>query len=334
MATMKDVAHLAGVSTATVSRALMNPEKVSTSTRKKVEHAVAEAGYNPNLLNRSLRRSESKAIMILVPDICDPYYTDVLRGIEDTAIEHGYTALICDSAPRNSQDCALQNLNFAKQTDGILLLGSNLPFDINKSEQKNLPPMVMACEYSPELELPTVHIDNLSAAFSAVNHLTHVGHKHIAQIVGDMKSPLTQFRIQGYEQALRRAGLGINPSYTFSGELSFTAGAAAITNLLSLPTPPTAIFCHSDITAIGAIQQAKRLGLRIPQDISIIGFDNIQFAEFCEPALTTISQPRYDIGRQAMLLLLELLKGYDVQSGSRLLDAQLVIRESVEPPSR
>lgn len=333
MATMKDVAQLAGVSTATVSRALMNPEKVSASTRKKVGQAVVEAGYSPNSLAKNLRRNESKTIVALVPDICDPYYSDIIRGIEEAAMEHGYLVLLGDSAQQKNES-SFVNLIFTKQADGMLLLGTKLPFDVSKPEQKNLPPLVMACEYAPELELPTVHIDNLTAAFEAVNYLTQVGHKRVAQITGNPNAALTQFRVQGYQQALRRGGIVVNPAYSVSSDLTFAAGAKAVTALLSLPTPPTAIFCHSDIVAIGAIQQAKRLGFRVPHDISFIGFDDIQFAEYCEPALTTLSQPRYDIGRNAMLILLNLLKGNEVQPGSRLLDAKLVIRESVAPPSR
>lgn len=334
MATMKDVAQLAGVSTATVSRALMNPEKVSASTRKKVEQAVIDSGYSPNALTKNLRRNESKTIVALVPDICDPYYADIIRGIEETALEYGYLVLLGDSAKQQSRESSFVNLIFTKQADGMLLLGTKLPLDVSKPEQKNLPPLVMACEYAPELELPTVHIDNLTAAFEAVNYLTHMGHKQIGQITGDPRAALTKFRVQGYQQALRRAGVALNPAFSVPSEHSFAAGAKAVTSLLSLPSPPTAIFCHSDIVAIGAMVQAKRLGFRVPQDVSFIGFDDIQFAEYCEPALTTVAQPRYDIGRQAMLLLLKALKGNEVQAGSRLLEAKLVIRESVAPPSR
>lgn len=334
MATMKDVAHLAGVSTATVSRALTNPDKVSTTTHKKVEQAVVDSGYSPNALARNLRRNDSKTIVAVVPDVCDPYFSEIIRGIEDTANEHGYTLLLGNSGKDEKQTGALSNLMFTKQIDGMLLLGTDLPFNVNKQEQKNLPPLVMACEYAPDLELPTVHVDNLTAAFEAVNYLTSVGHKQIAQMVGAPNSALTKFRVQGYQQALRRVGISVNPAYTVAGDHSFNSGARAITSLLSLPNPPTAVFCHSDVMAIGAIRQAKKLGFRVPRDISIIGFDNIQLAEICEPALTTISQPRYEIGRQSMSELLSILNGNEVRSGSRLLEASLVIRESVSPPSR
>ena len=332
MATMKDVAQLAGVSTATVSRALMNPEKVSSATRKRVEDAVLEAGYSPNSLARNLRRNESKTIIAIIPDICDPYYTEIIRGIEDAAMEHGYIVLLGDSGQQKRYENSLVNMVFAKQADGMLLLGTDLPFDVSKPEQKNLPPMVMACEFAPELELPTVHIDNLTSAFEVVNYLTQLGHKRIAQISGPETATLCKFRQQGYQQALRRAGIAMNPTYSSFGEFTFAGGAKSVRQLLSLPEPPTAIFCHNDVMAIGAIQEAKRLGLRVPQDLSVVGFDDIQFAQYCDPPLTTISQPRYEIGRQAMLMMLEILRGHDVRAGSRLLETQLVVRQSAAPP--
>jgi len=332
MATMKDVAQLAGVSTATVSRALMNPEKVSASTRKRVENAVLEAGYSPNSLARNLRRNESKTIVTIVPDICDPYFTEIIRGIEDAAMENGYLVLLGDSGQQQKRERSFVNLVFTKQADGMLLLGANLPFDVSKPEQKNLPPLVMACEYAPELELPTVHIDNLTSAFEAVNYLTQMGHKRIAQISGPEESALCKFRHQGYQQALRRAGITLNTAYSTNSNFSFEGGAKSLRQLLSLPDAPTAIFCHNDMMAIGAIQEAKKLGLRIPQDLSIIGFDDIQFSQYCDPPLTTVSQPRYEIGRQAMLMMLDLLKGRDVRAGSRLLETKLVVRNSTAPP--
>ncbi|MEI8632206.1 DNA-binding transcriptional regulator CytR [Vibrio sp. PP-XX7] len=332
MATMKDVAQLAGVSTATVSRALMNPEKVSPSTRKRVEDAVLESGYSPNSLARNLRRNESKIIVVIVPDICDPYFSEIIRGIEDAAAEHGYLVLLGDSGQQHKRETSFVNLVFTKQADGMLLLGTNLPFDASKSEQKNLPPMVMACEYAPELELPTVHIDNLTSAFEIVNYLTQMGHTQIAEITGPKSAALCEFRHQGFMQALRRAGLKLNPNFHIQGDFSFESGAKSIRALMALAEVPTAVFCHNDMMAIGMIQEAKRLGLRVPQDLSVVGFDDIHFAQYCDPPLTTVSQPKYEIGRQAMLMMLEVLRGQDVRAGSRLLETKLVIRESVAPP--
>ncbi|EQB9843341.1 DNA-binding transcriptional regulator CytR [Cronobacter sakazakii] len=331
-ATMKDVAVRARVSTATVSRALMNPEKVSQATRNRVEQAAIDVGYLPGSLNRNLKRNESRTILVIVPDICDPFFSEIIRGIEVTAAEQGYLVLIGDCAHQNQQEKTFIDLIITKQIDGMRLLGSRLPFDASKEEQRNLPPMVMANEFAPELELPTVHIDNLTAAFNAVNYLHELGHQRIACIAGPEEMPLCHYRLQGYVQALRRSGMTVDPHYIARGDFTYEAGANALEQLLNLPQPPTAIFCHSDVMALGALSMAKRRGFRVPDDLSIIGFDNIALAEFCDPPLTTVAQPRFDIGREAMLLLLSQLNGHTVSSGSRLLDCELVLRGTTRAP--
>ncbi|QKJ89014.1 Transcriptional regulator [Paramixta manurensis] len=327
-ATMKDVAERAGVSTATVSRALMNPEKVSAVTRQKVEQAVIDTGYSPHALARNAKRSESRTIMVIVPDICDPFFSEMIRGVEVTAAKQGYLVLIGDCAHQNQQEKSFMNLMLTRQIDGMVLLGSQVPFDTGVEEQRNLPPMVMANEFAPELELPTVHIDNLTAAFEAVNHLWQLGHRRIACIAGPEEMPLCHYRLQGYIQALRRNGLTIDPEYIVRGDFTFEAGCTAFRRLMALPNPPDALFCHSDIMALGAMSQAKSLGLRVPQDISLVGFDDIELSRYSDPQLTTVAQPRFDIGREAMLLLLEQLQGKTVSSGSRLLDFELKVRGS------
>ncbi|MDU7648573.1 MAG: DNA-binding transcriptional regulator CytR [Klebsiella michiganensis] len=302
-ATMKDVAQKANVSTATVSRALMNPDKVSQSTRNRVEQAALEVGYLPQSLGRNMKRNESAA-------------------------EQEYLVLIGDCAHQNRQEKTFIDLIITKQIDGMLLLGSRLPFDAGVEEQRNLPPMVMANEFAPELELPTVHIDNLTAAFNAVNYLHELGHRRIGCIAGPEEMPLCHYRLQGYVQALRRSGITVDPHYIARGNFTYEAGANALEQLLTLPVPPTAVFCHSDIMALGALSLAKRRGLKVPEDLSITGFDNISLSEFCDPPLTTVAQPRFDIGREAMLLLLDQLHGHSVSSGSRLLDCELIVRGS------
>lgn len=333
-ATMKDVAERAGVSTATVSRALMNPEKVSAATRHKVEQAVIAVGYSPHALSRNAKRGDSRTILILVPDICDPFFSEVIRGVEVTAAEEGYLVLIGDCAHQNQQEKTFMNLMLTRQIDGMVLLGSQLPFDVGVEEQRNLPPMVMANEFAPEMELPTVHIDNLTAAFEAVNHLIHLGHRRIACIAGPEEMPLCQYRLQGYIQALRRNNMSVDSSLIVRGDFSFEAGVSALKKLMSLPQPPRALFCHNDIMALGAIKEAKAMGLRVPQDLSVVGFDDIELSRYCDPSLTTVAQPRYAIGREAMLLLLEQLQGRRVNNGSRLLDFELKVRGSTTVPCR
>ncbi|HBN2443111.1 TPA: substrate-binding domain-containing protein, partial [Escherichia coli] len=167
-----------------------------------------------------------------------------------------------------------------------------------------------------------------TAAFDAVNYLYEQGHKRIGCIAGPEEMPLCHYRLQGYVQALRRCGIMVDPQYIARGDFTFEAGSKAMQQLLDLPQPPTAVFCHSDVMALGALSQAKRQGLKVPEDLSIIGFDNIDLTQFCDPPLTTIAQPRYEIGREAMLLLLDQMQGQHVGSGSRLMDCELIIRGS------
>ena len=227
-ATMKDVAQKAQVSTATVSRALMNPDKVSQATRNRVEQAALEVGYFPQAMGRNVKRNESRTILVIVPDICDPFFSEIIRGIEVTAAEQGYLVLIGDCAHQNQQEKTFIDLIITKQIDGMLLLGSRLPFDASIEEQRNLPPMVMANEFAPELELPTVHIDNLTAAFNAVNYLQELGHKRIGCIAGPEEMPLCHYRLQGYVQALRRTGVTVDPHYIARGDFTFAAGGQAL----------------------------------------------------------------------------------------------------------
>lgn len=331
-ATMKDVARAAGVSTATVSRTLMNPEKVSVQTWQKVENAVLEVGYYPHNLSRGMKRNESRTILVIVPDIGDPFFTDIIVGIEEIAAKHGYLVLIGDCRYQHKPEHTFLNLIITKQIDGMVLLGSDVPFDSRHDEQRHFPPMVMANEFALELELPTVNIDNLTAAFNATHYLQSLGHTWIACISGPEELPLCKYRIEGYIQAMRRMGMPVREEYLVRGDFTHESGAECAAQLLALPEPPTAVFCHNDIMAIGAIWAARKQGLTLPQDLSVVGFDDLPAAQYCSPTLTTIAQPRYEIGRQSFLLLLEQLQGHTVAKGSRLLDSDLIIRESACAP--
>lgn len=328
--TMKDVADLAGVSTATVSRALMMPEKVSWQTKDRIEKAIKQTGYIPYALAKGQKQGESKILLAMALDITDPFFTDVMQGIQQTAADYGYIVLFLDNRQQPIETISLSTI--LHQVNGVILLGANFPFERHDETNHPLPPMVMANEYLPELKLPTIHIDNLTAAFNAVNYLQRLGHRRIACISGPDHLHLSHYRRQGYVQALQRGGIAVEKCYITSGPLSFETGADALTQLMALPQPPSAIFCHSDIVAIGAISQAKKMGIRIPEQLSIVGFDDIALAQYVDPPLTTVAQPRYKIGRQAVLMLLELLQGSETKGGSVLLDSELIVRASTAKP--
>nr|WP_111741949.1 DNA-binding transcriptional regulator CytR [Leminorella richardii] len=326
---MRDVAVQAGVSAATVSRTLMMPDKVSAQTRDRVEQAIAQTGYIPVSQNKIARQKGSRILLVMAQDITDPFSTDVMQGIQETAEIFGYTVLFLDNRQQSVDWETLSPI--MRQVDGAVLLGARFPFGLSAEERALCPPMVMANEYLPELKLPTIHIDNLTAAFNAVLYLQHLGHCRIACICGPSQLHLSHYRQQGYIQALQRGGIAIEKSYILEGPLTFESGASALSQLMALPQPPSAIFCHSDIVAIGAIHQAKQQGLKVPQDLSVIGFDDISMAKYADPPLTTVAQPRYQIGKQAVQMLLELLEGNPEKRGSILLDSELIVRDSTAP---
>lgn len=332
LATMKDVAAYVGVSTATVSRALMKPEKVASMTRQKVEQAALALGYPLQTFVRHGKRGASRTILVIVPDICAPFFNEIIKGIEYTAAQQGYFVLLSDCAHQTQQQHLLE-LIAARQVEGILLLGSQIPFRVDQEGQRNLPPLVMVNEFAPALNIPTVHIDNLTAAFEAVFFLHSLGHRRIACITGPSHVLPCQYRLKGYIQALRRAGLEENLHYIVNGDFSYESGVSALNLLMSQPIPPTAIFCHNDTMAIGALSQAKRLGLRVPQDLSLIGFDNIAQTAYTDPPLTTVAQPRFELGSEAMLLLLDKLNNHNTISGSRLLNSEFLIRSTTSAPN-
>lgn len=334
-ATMKDVARLAGVSTATVSRTLIKPELVSARTRERVMRAVAEAGYTPNSLARNLRKMQTRSIIVVVQDITNPFYPEILRGAEHTARAFGYTVLMGNTDNDPARERAYLELVQSRRADGMILLTGRLPAQGNDGgaiDPERLPPLVFACEHLPDLGLPTVRIDNAEAARLAMRHLFELGHERIAHIAGPLNRIISVGRLAGYRDALAERGLPSDPPLIAEGDFTFNSGVEAAKRLLALADRPTAIFAANDESAIGAIQTIKSHGLSIPQDISVIGFDDILFAAATDPALTTIAQPRQEIGRRAMAIMLDLLDGKAPPAGDVVLPVEVVLRRSTGPP--
>lgn len=338
MANIKDVAALAGVSIATVSRTLSNPEKVAESTRNRVMEAIEKSGYVANSLARNFRRRRSHMVVVLVPDISNSFFGHIIQGIEAVAGKHGYRILLGDTRNDPQQERIYAEMVQQKQADGIICLGRNIPFDYDK-RRKTLdpewPPFAMACEYHGEIPVPTVCIDNFKAAESAVNHLLELGHRRIALINGPSDSPLCEDRLLGYQQALATAKLKPQPTLMKAGDFSLDSGMLAMQQLLKLKQRPTAVFCTNDAMAIGAMQACRDAGLRLPGQMSIVGFDDIRFSAYTQPRLTTVHQPRTEIGKAVMNMMLGMLADdKDPVAVARIvLPHRLVVRESsVAPP--
>ncbi len=328
MTTIQDVAKMAGVSVATVSRVLNNSSHVSEKTRENVMKAMKVLDYRPNLLGRNLRRDETRMILVLLPSISNPFYSRVVKGVETVARENGYYIMLCNTDSKRERELVYIQMLQNRLADGVIFMAPELSSkelsDIGKSY-----PVVQCCEYKEGALVSQVSIDNFNAAYMAVLQLAKLGHKRIGLITCKNLFVSTIQREAGYKKAIEDAGLIFDDNLIKYGNYSFKSGVRAAKHLLLTPGErPTAVFAISDIMAIGAIMGLKEKGINVPDDISVIGFDNINYAAMYNPALTTISQPQYELGCEAMRLLLMQIRGEIKHPANVVLEHELIIRES------
>jgi LacI family repressor for deo operon, udp, cdd, tsx, nupC, and nupG len=329
MSTIQQVARSAGVSTATVSRALSNPEIVSEALRLKVQKAVEALQYSPNAAARSLRTLRSGKLLVTVPDIANPFFSLIIRGIEEAAQREGYAVLLGDTGhdPELEERYAL--ILKRKEAEGLIFLGHRLPDSLRPlaEDRGSTAPIVNGCEFSPRLDVPSVHIDNAGAARHAMEHLYGLGHRRVGVITGPLVSPLSRHRLSGVKASAVKARAAKQLT-VMQVDFSIASGIAGAAELLAQKEPPTAIFCFNDEMAIGVLDHARKQGYRVPLDLSVVGFDDIRFSQFLAPALTTISQPMLQIGQETVRLMLEILRDGNRRPKSVTLPHKLMIRES------
>ncbi len=332
-ATIEDVARIAEVSIATVSRAIHLPEKVAVSTRLKVNQAIALTGYTPNAMARSLRLGKSNMILVVAPDIGDPNFSSILVGLENEARAHGYGVLIGHT--QNDAQRGMEYLKFfsSNQAAGMILFTGILPFG-HQSMTARLPPTVGVFEPVFNGGIPYVGVDDLEGARKAVELLISEGHRKIA-FIGENRSRLAYSRRRlGCEAGLDAAGIPAASRMAIDGDGTIESGRLAVDQLFLRDTLPTAFMCVNDQTAIGVMLGLTARGYVVPRDFSVTGFDDVPQASFIQPSLTTIRQPRGLIGKHAMTLLLQLLSDTQPEETEILLRPDLVVRNSVGPPPR
>ncbi|KQL18416.1 LacI family DNA-binding transcriptional regulator [Cytobacillus solani] len=326
MANIQQVAEKAGVSVATVSRVLNHAASVSTKTRLKVENAIKELNYEPSMLGRNLRNSESRLLLVLLPSISNPFYTEIINGIQNTAIANSYNILLCETDSNPQRENIYFNMIKNKLADGVISMDPT----VNRQKLTELAeshPVILCSEYDEGGSVPFVTIDSELAAYQAVKHLIRLGNKKIALINSDEKFLYARQRRSGYERALKEFDLPIREEWIYhTRDLEFQNGVQAMRMLLELEEKPTAVFAVSDTLAIGALKGINGSGLHVPNDLAIIGFDNISFSNMTNPTLTTVSQPMYKMGVTAANMLIMSIKGEQVESV--VLDHDLIIRES------
>lgn len=324
MSNIREVARLAGVSVATVSRTLASPERVLPETRDKVNAAVEQAGYRPNRMAVQFRSRRTGNLVILVPVIANTFFARVISGAQQAAQAAGYRLLLCDTQGQAEIEKQFAELVHAHQADGVIQLRASDPF----SDCAESPPLVNACEVIQGGRHPTISLDNRGAAKAMTQHLIDLGHRRIGLIKGPKSSPLTQDRVAGYEDALMGAGISRDLALICHGDFTLQAGFDGAGTMLELPDRPTALFCENDEMAIGALKRIKQQGLRVPEDISLVGFDDIPFAAYCDPPLTTIAQPAEMFGQKAVEMLIALIEKSPLALRHVVLPFELALRGS------
>ena len=334
MPTIHDVAKRAGVSTATVSRVLSSPEKVLEATRRRVIKVVAELGYSPNASAKSLRTLTTRKLLVTVPYIANPFFSLIIQGIEEAAQREGYAVVLGDTHYDPDLEERYGDMLLRREVDGLIFLGHTVSKSLSALiKTGSLPPIVNGCEYSRRLGVPSAHVDNEAAAYEAMNHLYGLGHRQVGVITGPLASPLSRDRLRGAQRCARENGKARHMTVV-NGDFTIDSGIAAAARLLAQESQPTAIFCFSDEMAIGVLDYVHRIGLSVPESLSVIGFDDIRIARYVRPALTTISQPMLDIGRETVRLLLGVLQGTVTSPVSITLPHKLEIRASTGAPPR
>lgn len=328
MSNIRDVARLAGVSVATVSRALSNPEKVSAESLDKVHTAIAQVGYRPNMLARNFRSARAYTVVVLVPDIANPFYSLFIRALEDRAQQKGYAVLLGDTRGTPEREMEYIRRVETRLADGIVQLRPS-----SEKSQNNIPPDIpcvnaCGCEYTTG---PAIRIDNRAAAKTMVNYLISLGHRRIGVISGLKDNPHAIDRLEGYKEALTEAGIPFEKDLVAEGDFTMWSGLNAAFQFCNMKVRPTAIFSMNDEMAIGAMQTLKNQGIRIPEDMSVTGFDDIAYAKYSDPSLTTISQPAEEMGKMAMDMLLKVIEGEPLSQRECVLPTEFIIRKSTGP---
>lgn len=330
--TIQDVARLANVSTATVSRALSFPSRVSAETMEIVMEAIERTGYTVNQAARNLRSKKTGAIVVLLPNIGNPFFARVLAGIETVISRAGYSVLIADTLQMRGDDRLLMEYFRNNRADGLIVLDGSLPEALfaEAAAADTSPPCVFACEWISGSPLPSVALDNASGAELAINHLIGLGHTKIGFLSGPPDNILTIERRKGVEKALAAHDLTQPKEWIFDGDFLLESGAKAARQWLALDERPTALFCANDEMAFGFISELHENGLNVPADVSVVGFDDIDVAGRFIPGLTTVHQPRTEIGEAAAKMLIAQIRSNSSAPGvsSIVFSASLVERES------
>ncbi|PRO65410.1 catabolite control protein A [Alkalicoccus urumqiensis] len=327
--TIYDVAREAGVSMATVSRVVNGNPNVKPTTRKRVMEAIERLGYRPNAVARGLASKKTTTVGVIIPDISSIFFSELARGIEDIATMYKYNIILSNSDQNKEKEIHLINTLLEKQVDGIVFMGGEITKEHEEAFKQSPVPVVLSATLDDKKEFPSVNIDYKQAAYDAVSAIASHGHKRIAMLSGTLEDPINGYqKFSGYKQALQEAGIELDDSLVAIGDYTHHAGLEAMEELLQLKDRPTAVFASTDEMALGLIHGAQDAGLRVPEDIEILGFDNTRLATMVRPTLSTVVQPMYDIGAVSMRLLTKLMNKEEVTENAVVLPHRIEYRQS------
>lgn len=331
MSTIEKVAKKAGVSVATVSRVINKSNLVKSETEARVKQAIRELHYVPNLSARNLRRRESRIVMILVPNYTNPYYSRVLSGISDAANQFKYSPLIVNTrdASMMEEKDILEHYQ-SSRADGMILLACNRDDTWINKYARDIP-ILQCSEYVDDSSIPHISVDNYAASYDMVSEIIKRGHSRIAMISSKNHYMSTKLRREGYLKALADAGITPREDYIGYGDedYSLESGKLAAAKLMALEERPTAVFCVSDVLALGAVAKAQEMGIRVPDELSVAGFDDVDYTTIFHPYITTVKVPCYELGFKAMELLIQKINKHEPKKAEVYMPHTLIMRESL-----
>ncbi len=334
MPTIRDVAKRAGVATMTVSRVINNSGYVSEETRVKVETAVAELGYVPNMLGPSLRFNQTNTLALVLTDITNPFWTTIARGVEDAAHEEGYSVILCNTDESPAKQEQYLTMLLRRRIDGILLAPVCSAAESVQNIQDQGVAVVILDRTVPDVDVDIVRADSIAGAIELTHHLIALGHKHVTMLAGPKDVSTSSDRVLGFCEAMQHAGLDLHSGSVIWGQFTQASGHEMAKKALAGQPRPTAFFAANNFIAIGALRALREAGLTIPQDVSLVSFDDIPEDIAADPFLTVIMQPTYEIGYQATQLLLQrLTNATDPKTIEIVLPTELCIRRSSGSPS-
>ncbi|WP_397535413.1 LacI family DNA-binding transcriptional regulator [Roseateles sp.] len=332
MSTIKDVAALAGVSFTTVSHVLNETRPVSADARRRVLAAVEEIGYLPSAVARSLRKSETKIIGVLVPNVNNPFFAELVVGVEECCRLAGYSVFLCnsDNDPRRQQQYMRTLLE--KRVDGLLLSSAGDAAALARIFKLATVPAVTVDRLVPGARADRVSVNNLDGASKAVRHLVGLGHRKIGCISGPAEFEVTQERVEGWRRAQEEAGFNADEQLLIESDFSSSGGYEAARQLLSTHPDMTALFASNDLMALGALRAAAEIGIKVPQQLSIVGFDDIELSSYVFPGMTTVGCSIRELGREAGRVLIDRIENPGAPLKDVQLTPRLVLRESTAAP--